>query len=414
MSAGTPESFAENPLVDLVQQDAIEEFEDQDALFGGGGIAPCALVALPAELPLLPLSVEQAAAAADAVKAIADYPEDFVPTPEKLKQLHDTLVVALPPQCAQLAALGIALNMGAPDTCFFPHVSPLMVARQTMLRIMNPGRVDQGWVGSCGPAAFAIQLLRFDPVGYATCVSSLLATGRGQIGTLDLKPHSDIKAHTLQSRVEYSDGKKGIEQIMPEADWVFLASLRNHVSFSLLKMKRVLQPKLSMLGDSPLHLMYKWSTKAGYPGAIAVDLNDGGPVGAGLNISYHPSAKTLGKPDFGWGKRDALDRAMDMMKDGWLVILQGDANIAYAAEEAQDGTLAEAEKSLETNRRAGHYMVLEELAYVPGSKKQSLRYSVTNWTKTHTYETSDTSDFLKLTKGILLLRGHEHVDHALL
>ncbi len=81
-------------------------------------------------------------------------------------------------------------------------------------RIVDPGQIQQGSAGLCGPASALYDYAKRDPEGYATFVADLYERGKGKFGTLLVKPSE------LLTNAEIPLG-------VPAADWIPMASLRN-------------------------------------------------------------------------------------------------------------------------------------------------------------------------------------------
>ena len=75
--------------------------------------------------------------------------------------------------------------------------------------------LDQGSTSLCGPAVFLYNVLKREPEDFAKYVIELYETGRGRIGSLEVKPGIDCRNYRpLGSQVA-------------AVDWVALASLRD-------------------------------------------------------------------------------------------------------------------------------------------------------------------------------------------
>jgi len=81
-------------------------------------------------------------------------------------------------------------------------------------RISNSSLVYQAGSPLCGPAVFTYELATDDPVAYAKAVIDLFTGGPAVIGTLLLKPKTDLIFNPFTGGVD-------------PADWVMMASLRD-------------------------------------------------------------------------------------------------------------------------------------------------------------------------------------------
>lgn len=92
------------------------------------------------------------------------------------------------------------------------------VARGLLERIRVPSTINQAASSLCGPAALLYDLATRDPVAYASYVIALYETGVGYLGTLEVKPGTDLREHDPGTTVEASD-------------WIALASLRDSENY---------------------------------------------------------------------------------------------------------------------------------------------------------------------------------------
>jgi hypothetical protein len=97
----------------------------------------------------------------------------------------------------------------------FTKLDRQSVADGLLVRIDNPGKIDQGKSSLCGPADLVYDLASTDPVEYAQFVIDLFETGTATIGKLTIKPGSDLKAA--------APAKSDIDP----SDWIPLASIRD-------------------------------------------------------------------------------------------------------------------------------------------------------------------------------------------
>jgi len=64
-------------------------------------------------------------------------------------------------------------------------------------RIDDPDHINQGGTSLCGPADFIRDIAEDKPVDYARAVIELYENGKTRIGTMDLKPCHDLRAHRV-------------------------------------------------------------------------------------------------------------------------------------------------------------------------------------------------------------------------
>jgi len=83
-------------------------------------------------------------------------------------------------------------------------------------RIDDPDHINQGGTSLCGPADFIRDIAEDKPVDYARAVIELYENGKTRIGTMDLKPCHDLRAHRVPAAARITD-----------VDWIILASIRD-------------------------------------------------------------------------------------------------------------------------------------------------------------------------------------------
>jgi len=114
--------------------------------------------------------------------------------------------IALVQQFATRTGAGAFPNLGLSRSLF---------AQSLMDRINSPTMLDQGTTSLCGPAVFLFNVLRREPEDFAKYMIGLYETGRGRIGSLDVKPGVDCRNY------------RPLGSDVAAVDWVALASLRD-------------------------------------------------------------------------------------------------------------------------------------------------------------------------------------------
>ena len=114
--------------------------------------------------------------------------------------------IALIQQFATRTGTGAFPNLGLSRSLF---------AQALMDRINSPTMLDQGATSLCGPAVFLFNVLRREPEDFAKYVIGLYETGRGRIGSLEIKPGVDCRSY------------RPVGTQVAAVDWVALASLRD-------------------------------------------------------------------------------------------------------------------------------------------------------------------------------------------
>lgn len=105
-----------------------------------------------------------------------------------------------------------SLATGSGEGCF-SQVSRVQLVQGLRERVANPDSLYQGVASLCGPTSLIHCLLRDNAEAYVGYVVDLWTTGRGRIGTLNVRPGEDCRNAT----------PRGIAAV----DWVALASLRD-------------------------------------------------------------------------------------------------------------------------------------------------------------------------------------------
>jgi hypothetical protein len=102
----------------------------------------------------------------------------------------------------------------APRLGVWTNITPTDATRGLRERVNDPSLINQGGSMLCGPAAFAFDLAKSDPVSYVKAVINLYTGGTAVIGSLLLQPAKDLIFNRFAG---------GIQAV----DWILLASLRD-------------------------------------------------------------------------------------------------------------------------------------------------------------------------------------------
>ena len=97
----------------------------------------------------------------------------------------------------------------------WPNLTRADVAQGLRDRIDDPDTIDQNRTSLCAASSFFHELVTDDPEKYAQTAIDLFEKGQATIGSLKLKPKSDLMNYKLNSN-----------DIAP-ADWILAASLRD-------------------------------------------------------------------------------------------------------------------------------------------------------------------------------------------
>ncbi len=85
--------------------------------------------------------------------------------------------------------------------------------------VAEPGRIRQGTLNLCGPAAVFKVWLERDPVAAATYAAKLFEEGAARIGPLAVRPSPSLL------RARHDAGQRPAD--CPQADWMMMAALRD-------------------------------------------------------------------------------------------------------------------------------------------------------------------------------------------
>jgi hypothetical protein len=115
----------------------------------------------------------------------------------------------------------------------WPRLNRRRVADELDARVDDPTKIYQGQVGLCAPSAFLEDLVTDDPVHYARMAHELFELGfthmiRGAVpraGGKFLKPDEDLRTYPVPRDAG------GANPVIPEADWLMLASIRQAYDF---------------------------------------------------------------------------------------------------------------------------------------------------------------------------------------
>lgn len=98
------------------------------------------------------------------------------------------------------------------------NIRPTDVVKGLRIRVNDPTKIDQAGSMLCGPAAFVFDLATDNPVSYAKAIIDLYTGGTAVIGTLSLRPKTDLLFNHFSGGID-------------PADWILLASLRDSSNF---------------------------------------------------------------------------------------------------------------------------------------------------------------------------------------
>lgn len=177
----------------------------------------------------------------------------------------------------------------------WPHVDKLDFASGLLARVDDANRINQSGTPLCGPAALVRGVASGNPDAYAQAGIDLYTKGQARIGTLDVKPGSELKAAPVGANSD-------------PADWVMLGSVRDSNNWFL-------SPAgwfgTSFAGITLPSTIEKWFKNAGYTKVI----NDTSLTGGDI-----PSVKSM-----------CVKRASDYYSAGYYVSMLIDSNVLEAS-----------------------------------------------------------------------------------
>lgn len=88
----------------------------------------------------------------------------------------------------------------------------------------NPALIDQGYTNLCGMAVCAMTIARYNPEAYKNIIINLVDSGYAHFNRYHLK---------LKRRIADTTHNFFTKAVIPEADWLLLASMRNKCNFFL-------------------------------------------------------------------------------------------------------------------------------------------------------------------------------------
>ncbi len=184
-------------------------------------------------------------------------------------------------------------NPGLPTV--WPHVDKLDFASGLLTRVNNPNQINQAGTPLCGPAALVRSIAQNDPDSYAQAGIDLWSKGTAKIGSLNVKPGSELKQAPVAVNTDPSD-------------WVMLGSVRDTSNWFL-------SPAgwfgSNFAGITLPSTIEKWFKDAGYTKVI----NDTSLTGGDI-----PTVKSM-----------CSKRASDLFSAGYYVALLVDSNVLKAS-----------------------------------------------------------------------------------
>jgi hypothetical protein len=209
---------------------------------------------------------------------------------------------------AETNALALLEQFGTrPGPIRFTRLQRGIVAMQLLARVLQPGLINQGAFGMCGPAAVAIDTARNNPLGYVTFAISLCENSNGNIGGRMITPVAGILTFDLGTA-------------MPQADWVVLASVRDDNASLQGDFNR------ATYGGSSCDDVFEWLVRCGFTKVLAMS-----HITLANSFRAHPLS--LLPPTLSTStKLMTLETAANLSSRGWRLFMLGFMQLATGIE----------------------------------------------------------------------------------
>lgn len=212
------------------------------------------------------------------------------------------------------------------DSGCFPGLDRDEVGIGMMMRLANPGLIDQSSASLCGPASMMYSLIKSDPMQYVNFAISLFEHGRARLGKLDIEPGTDCK--------NYRPAANSI----PHIEWLTLASIRDSENWFF---------DYDSVGDQVAGMttpreLAKWFKKAGFS-----DVQDDSETWR--LITQAPAR--------------LIDKANDLHRRGYHVCMLINDQLMYSSKQGNGSIIAK------------HWVVLTS----PIQRTPSIKFTVFSW-----------------------------------
>lgn len=181
-----------------------------------------------------------------------------------------------------------------PGVTQFPYLDRMDVGTGLLMRIANPGLMNQDKAGLCGPASVLFNLAYDDPVGYARFAIDLFEKGKASFYRLNITPGGDLRSYTPP-------------ETMDQVDWMTMASLRDDENWFFD------YQSVSDSGGSSITEMMRWFQRAGYR-----DVRDETTMVLSAGVAE-------------------IDSANELFAKGYRIVLRINANMLYEAKQSNEG-----------------------------------------------------------------------------
>jgi hypothetical protein len=116
------------------------------------------------------------------------------------------------------AAEVVCKFMEGENNSHWRYLDRYQVGASLLMRIANPGAINQNDTSLCGPAAVFFGLAKDQPVEYAQFAIELFELGKAVLGGKRIEPHPYMKAVDVSGKID-------------QADWMTLGSLRSSENY---------------------------------------------------------------------------------------------------------------------------------------------------------------------------------------
>jgi len=193
----------------------------------------------------------------------------------------------------------------------WPNVSRAALAEGLIQRINSPNTINQQGTPLCGPASFVRAIASDNPDGYAQAAIDVYTLGAAKIGSLDIRPGTELKQSAPQGGTD-------------PADWIMLGSVRdaNNWFFSPAGWFGI-----SLAGITRAATMEQWFRDAGYTRIINITYYFLKPIPTVLAIEAHRASnywvsgyKVVLLIDSNMLNSDCQDDLVSMYPDHWVAL----------------------------------------------------------------------------------------------
>ncbi|HLG17536.1 MAG TPA: hypothetical protein VJH03_24040 [Blastocatellia bacterium] len=200
-------------------------------------------------------------------------------------------------------------SQGGPSA--WPNVNRAALADGLIERINNPNMINQRGTPLCGPASFVRAVATDNPDGYAQAAIDLFTRGTTKLGSLDIRPGTELKQSSPQGNTN-------------AADWVMLGSVRDSANW-FLSLAGWLGG--SFAGVTRAATMEQWFRDTGYTKIVNITYYALKPIPSVLAVEAHRASKYFSRGykvvlliDMDMLDADSQDDLVSMYPDHWVAL----------------------------------------------------------------------------------------------